>query len=118
MSHEAKLKRAKQHLEELKGAMHSFFASNPYKIGTKREAQTRRLIYYLTEVKEVPPTIAVISGDIIQNLRSSLDHLAYSLFLNETKGTLPGRHIYFPIEKDSETYEKEKARKTKSMSDA
>lgn len=113
-----KLERAKQHLEELKGAIQAFFTSQPYKIGTKRDPQTRMLIYYLTEVKVVPPTIAVISGDVIQNLRSTLDHLAYSLFLEETKGTLPGRHIYFPIEKDAATYEKEKARKTKGISDA
>jgi hypothetical protein len=63
MGHGIKLERAKQHLEEFKGAIHSFFASNPYKIGTKRDPQTRRLIYYLTEVKDVPPTIAVIWGN-------------------------------------------------------
>lgn len=48
---------------------------------------------------------------LIQNLRSALDHLSYDLFVKETKGRLPGRHIYFPIEKDAGTYAKEKGRK-------
>ena len=118
MSSKIKIYRAKQHLKELQDIINEFFASNPYKIDTKRDSHTRRLVYYLTDVKDVPPEISLISGDIIQNLRSALDHLAYELFIKETKGKLSGKHIYFPIEKNLETYQKEKGRKTKGISTA
>ncbi len=111
-----KIDRAKQHLGELQIEISAFFASNPYRIGTRRDSQTKRLVYYLTDVASVPDKIALISGDVIQNLRSALDHLAYDLFISENKGTVSSKHIYFPIEKDLQTYEKEKVRKTKGIS--
>lgn len=111
-----KIDRAKQHLNELQRELKTFFNSHPYRIGTKRDAQTKRLIYYVIEVKDTPDKLSLISGDIIQNLRSALDHLAYELFVKETSGKVSGRHIYFPIEKDAETYKREKGRKTKGIS--
>jgi hypothetical protein len=53
---------------------------------------------------------------VIQNLRSALDHLAYELFMTETKGRYVGKHIYFPIEKEAKTYKKTSDRKTKGIS--
>lgn len=111
-----KIERAKQNMNELQTEISSFISTHPYSIRTKRNLQTRQLIYYVSEAKDVPQKIALISGDVIQNLRSALDYLAYDLFCNETKGNLPGRHIYFPIEKDKDTYEKEKNRKTDGIS--
>ncbi len=111
-----KIDRAKQHLEELQKEIDTFFKLQPYKISTKRDPQTKRLIYYLTDVMSVPDKIALISGDIVQNLRSALDHLAYGLFIKENNGTVSARHIYFPIENDFQTYENEKLRKTKGIS--
>jgi hypothetical protein len=66
-------------------------------------------------VQDVPESIALLSGDILQNLRSALDHLTYQLYL-KGGGKPPGRHIYFPIERDAEAYKKEKARKTRGIS--
>jgi hypothetical protein len=111
-----KIDRAKQHLEELQKEISVFFKLQPYRISTKRDPKTKRLIYYLTDVMSVPDKIALISGDIVQNLRSALDHLAYDLFMKENKETLSAKHIYFPIEKDLQTYEREKVRKTKGIS--
>lgn len=111
-----KINRSKKLLDELKTACKYFSDSHPYKIATKRNPQTNQLIYYLLEIKEVPPNIALISGDVVQNLRSALDHLAYSLFVKETKNRVLGTHIYFPIEKDAQTYETEKTRKTRGIS--
>src|SRR5260370_31195217 len=92
-----KIDRATHLKKELEEALRSFFASDPYKIKTKRDPRSQQLIYYVTKVDEVPDEIALITGDIIQNLRSALDHLAYQLFtLGPGNGT-NGRRIYFPI---------------------
>lgn len=116
MSWTSKIDRAKKHLEELQKEIDTFFKLQPYKISTKRDPETKRHIYYLTDVMNVPDKIALISGDVIQNLRSALDHLAYDLFVQENKGALSAKHIYFPIEKDLPSYEREKERKTKGIS--
>lgn len=116
MSWTNKIERAKQHLEELQKEIDTFFKLQPYKIATKRDPETKRLIYYLTDVTSVPDKIALISGDIVQNLRSALDHLAYDLFIKDNRGALLAKHIYFPIEKDHQTYEREKVRKTGGIS--
>jgi len=107
-----KLIRAKQHSRELEVVIKSFFDSQPYKISTKRNPQTRQLIYFVTSANDLPKEIPLITGDIIQNLKSALDHLAYQLFTTETKGKIAGTHIYFPIAKDLQTYESVKNKKT------
>src|ERR1019366_8328710 len=71
-----------------------FFTTNPYRVGTKRNPQTRQLIYYLTSVQDVPARIAAIAGEVLQALRSALDHLAYALFRAGPGGTSgsPAKH--------------------------
>lgn len=111
-----KIDRAKTHLLELQTEIKSFMDSRPYRISTKRDSETKRLIYYVSAVKEPPQVLSLIAGDIIQNLRSAMDHLAYELFISNGGNETEGRNIYFPIEKDFTTYESEKERKTKGMS--
>lgn len=54
------------------------------------------------------------AGDVVHNLRSALDHLAYQLVWAGS-GEEPSRRIYFPIAKDAAAYEGEKARKVEGM---
>jgi hypothetical protein len=110
-----KIERAKKHIEEFNGAIKPFTASNPYVVGAKRDPQTRKLIYYLHEVRPVPDTIPLIVGDVIQCLRSALDHLAYQLFLTGTGGMGEGHHIYFLIERDAKEFKSRLARKVEGM---
>jgi len=111
-----KAKRAEEHKEELLKEIKAFFDSKPYTIGTKTDPQTKRLIYYITKADKVPDRIALITGDIIQSLRSTLDHLIYQLFIINSKDAKPTRHLYFPILENLAMYEKEKERKTKGIS--
>lgn len=108
-----KLNRAKDLLGSLKQELSIFLDSKPYRIGTKRDTE-RRLIYFLKEVGEIPENIPTLVGEILQNLRSALDHKAYELFTSNSSGD--GRHIYFPIAADQASYEANKERKTKGMS--
>jgi len=50
----AKLDRARRHFDELSKELHSFIAAKPCKIGARHDRETRKLIYYLTAVTEVP----------------------------------------------------------------
>lgn len=110
-----KLNRARELLESLKNEVKIFLDSQPYRIRAKRDDDAR-LIYFLTEVKEVPENIPTLAGDILQNLRSALDHKAYELFQANSGGE--GRHVYFPIDGDRGSYEANKERRTKGMSQA
>ncbi|MES2134989.1 MAG: hypothetical protein V4449_01985 [Patescibacteria group bacterium] len=92
-----KITRAKQLIDELQIKVTAYFAADPYKIGTKKDPVNGRLIYYIQEIKDLPVEIKTITGDVIQNLRSALDQLAYSLFIKAGGAPADARHVYFPI---------------------
>jgi hypothetical protein len=57
--------------------------------------------------------VVCAAGDVVQNLRTALDHLANHLVA--VAGNAPTRRTEFPIAKDTDTYEIEKTRKVKGM---
>jgi hypothetical protein len=61
-----------------------------------------------------PFEILSVAGDVIHSLRSALDHLAYQLAIVGS-GKTPTRKVEFPIAKDRDTYEAEKARKVEGI---
>lgn len=74
-----KVERAKQHVGDLEAELRAFHGTNPYVVAAKRNPETHQLVYYVASVQEVPRSISAIAGDVLQNLRSALDHLAYQL---------------------------------------
>jgi hypothetical protein len=110
-----KVGRAKKHIAELESEARSFLDSKPYVIGTKRNAETRNLVYYLVSVRGTPPTLAAVTGDVLQNLRSALDHLAYQLVLIGSGQPGPFFHVYFPIADSAAKYEAIKGGLVKGM---
>ena len=115
MTLQVKLERAKQHHSELEAALKNFFSTSPYKIRTRKN-DAGKLVYYVSDVADLPVTIPLIIGDVIQNLRSALDHLAYDLWTKEAGGRGREDKIYFPIDKDEASYNSNKARKTQGIS--
>lgn len=71
--------RAKKHLTDLQIEISTFLNSNPYEVRGERNPQTGQPFYYITSIRDAPINIAVIAGDVIQNLRSALDHLAWNI---------------------------------------
>jgi len=67
----------------------------------------------LQTVRVLPFDSVEIAGDIIQNHRSAVDHLAYQLVL--VNANSPTRDTCFPIGKDLTAYEGTKARCVKGM---
>lgn len=74
-----KLDRADVHLEGLDRALEEFVKDEPYKLRTEVEAQTRYNVVRLDSRKEVPPWFSAAVGDVLFNLRSGLDQLAFAL---------------------------------------
>jgi len=106
-----KLKRAERHIQELEAALLAFKRNNPYKIGTKEDEKTRCLVYYITQAEEIPAAIPLIAGDILQNLRTALDHLAWQLVPAGDRNS----QTAFPISDDATKYSSDKLRKIDGM---
>ena len=110
----AKVERAKKHINDFDLAVRTWlFEANPYQVATKRDPQTRELIYYCPRVTPFPYEFATTVGDAIQNLRSALDHLGTQLVI--ANGKQPTRHTAFPIFDDLPRYEAESKRIVKGM---
>jgi hypothetical protein len=61
------------------------------------DTQSGKRIYYVSKVDRVPDNLTAIAADVIQNLRSPLDHIAYQLVLAARGGTEPEWTVYYPI---------------------
>jgi hypothetical protein len=109
-----KLERAKHHLAELQRLLKSFYESAPCEILNRinPENETRRE-YYIANAKEPPDEILLVTGDILQNLRCALDHIAYALCSGSRKRR---DRIYFPIAESKMKYEENKMDWTRGMS--
>jgi hypothetical protein len=68
-----------------------------------------------TRVPLLPANAIAAAGDVIHNLRSALDHLAYQLAMVGTPGIDPGREVGFPVAKDLASYEHVKVKKVQRM---
>jgi hypothetical protein len=112
-----KVKRAYEHISAFEQQLRTFLESGPYKVGGKRDPDTRKLIYYVESAEPIPDCIPLIAGDAIQNLVSALDHLAYQLVCSDTGDNPPNpRGIYFPVADDSVKYEANKRRRMEGAS--
>lgn len=100
-----KIERARDHLRDLQDQVSAFLASKPYEVRAKRDPSTRRLIYFVARASATPTTLPVLAGDVLQNLRSALDHLAYSLEVVGVGSAPPDpRYIAYPISDDEAKY--------------
>jgi hypothetical protein len=98
----SKIERAKKHVEELHVALGVFAATNPYPIRSEDDLNTRKRTYYLLSVRDIPLEVVAVVGDVLHNLRSALDHLAYQLVV--TAGNKPDRRTAFPIADSAKKY--------------
>jgi len=113
-----KIKRAKEHVADLEREVSAFLDTHPYVIATKRNPQTRQLIYYVSSLRDTPESLPLLAGDAIQNLVSALDHMAYQLVCCDTGDKPPNpNRIYFPIAEDAAKYEAKKRGKIEGASD-
>ena len=88
-----KIKRANHHIKDLEIQISKFIGSGPYKTVGKLDTDGRAT-YRLSGVQPIDPIIPVIVGDVIHNLRASLDYLVCALWSRTNRGEC--ERIQFP----------------------
>ncbi len=90
-----KVKRAKEHFDNLAPQIVKFIGEKPYRFVRDFDSQTREHIIKIQIVKQPPDFLGAAIGDVIHNLRSALDLLACQLV--EVGGGTVTRNTSFPI---------------------
>lgn len=87
-----KLDRAYEHTEALYQAVDAFIRRDPYETALEPEIEAGQYLAVM-KVRDAPPLWwSVLIGDIVHNLRSALDHLAYQLVV--ANGKRPQKSAY------------------------
>ncbi|AEU36160.1 hypothetical protein [Granulicella mallensis] len=115
-----KVDRAYKHIIDLEAEILQFNREgDSHEIFSKDDLQTGERTFYLRIIKDIPLGISALVGDVVQNLRSTLDHLAFHLVQSSPITPKPKEQdIYFPIYETAAKYDSGKMRKTQSMADA
>jgi hypothetical protein len=100
----AKLRRADEHRQAYDDLFEEYAASEPYGILSEYDPETgwHTLLW---NVSREPPLedLALVFGDMISNLRATLDYLVWQLVL--AAGKRPGRRTSFPVVRREKDWE-------------
>jgi hypothetical protein len=108
-----KVDRAREHIRELHSEIRRFHSRDPYSIVENLDPETGESVKTLRIRRRMPPRLAVIVGDVVHNLRSSLDHLAWQLVLANHE--VPTRRTAFPISDTVAEFESRGLRKIQGV---
>lgn len=86
---------AAKHKEVLDRKGDAWQESHPYRMRGKLDREAREYVGGLTVDPRPPPSLSLLLGDYVHNLRSALDHLVWQLVI--ANGQVPGQHNRFPI---------------------
>jgi hypothetical protein len=110
----AKIDRAKYHLEKMDEPLERFRKANEKLIRSEYKPERQRWVYFLTADPD-GTDLAVLTGDIVHNLRGALDHLAYALCVagsGEAATLAAIQNIHFPsVFGTSQNYAGDRARR-------
>lgn len=98
LSARLKVERAKQHVINLHGLMQHFLTTAYYSAVIEHDPETSRHVVKVRGTAQAPFQFALVIGDAIHNLRSSLDHVASAV--TDRNSTT----IYFPFHKDPKNF--------------
>lgn len=103
-SHRLKLARATEHLEALQETVRNWADLDPCAVIAESEVETRRQAWNVRVLIPAPTDrISMLVGDVLHNLRQTIDHLAYSLAW-QVRGVEPPENTGFPITDDIEHF--------------
>jgi hypothetical protein len=111
-----KIERAKKHLKDFEVQAAAFRDAYLHVVGTDTDPKTRQAFEYFAKLPVSKFEVLAIAGDIIQNLRSALDHLAFQLVeagQGRRIGERRGKRIAFPVFDTSKDYKALKTGKIK-----
>jgi hypothetical protein len=109
----AKIERASHSLEKLEVEANQFLGGGSYALIDRVDPTTKAQSVYITG-PEPPLQFSVLSGEIIYQLRSCLDHLVWALVLKNGGG--PGRHLQYPICETPQDFRESERKKLKGVS--
>jgi hypothetical protein len=89
----AKIGQARKHADDLEAEISAFRASCPCEVEMAGTPSADQGSFRVRRMAAVPDSIPLIVGDAAHNLRSALDHAAWSAVLAELGGT----RTYFPV---------------------
>jgi hypothetical protein len=93
----AKLQWAEEHIFKLKESWDVFIEEDSFPVRFQDTPDGSYRMYYLGPVAPIRVEFPLMTGDVIHNLRSALDHLAYRLVCVGTASSGPFDRVYFPI---------------------
>jgi len=119
------IKRAHNQIQALNAEIRTFLSSHPYEVTMDRDLDTGEGVLRLKVLRDPPSLWSAIVGEIIHDLRATLDHLVWGLTEIE-QGAAPDplprisdwRHIEFPIFDDPDAFPKAGERRLWGVSDA
>jgi hypothetical protein len=114
-----KVEWAERHFDNLEVIKNRFIESNPYTFDSKPDSKPGHEglhEFFPISIKEIEPSIALLAGDIIHNLRSALDHLVCHLV--EVAGNPVTDDTMFPIFRGDVPNESTLSRKVKGVRDS
>ncbi|MGQ0647585.1 MAG: hypothetical protein ACT4P7_08425 [Gemmatimonadaceae bacterium] len=97
MSHDLKLKWAYRHLEALHQSIERFIEDRPYRVVEEHNRDAGEYRLRVKVERKNPNHLALRIGDVIFNLRSALDHLAYAVVCKAVGTSAHPSRIEFPI---------------------
>jgi hypothetical protein len=90
-----KIERADAHLAELKDSIEDAHNASGEHFACEVDSQSGEYVYRAHGLPEIDPKWSLIVGELLYNLRSALDHLAWQLV--KLDGRKPGKHTQFPV---------------------
>lgn len=102
---ELKIFRAAQHIDSLKSELEGYFQSNPGKMVRQPHTCENEGIFRFVANDPIPARFGLIVGDVLQNLRSSLDYLVWELVL--AANDQPSEKNMFPICSTVESFDQQ-----------
>jgi hypothetical protein len=99
-----KLARAKSHLADLKQRAGAFHKSYRYEEFTEPDPKKpENIVHKIRMIGELPPEFSEMTGDIVDNLRSALDHAMHGVAI--ASGCQNPRNAYFPFSREAAKFE-------------
>ncbi len=92
-----KIERANQHISELVTVLAFFSKEDFCRLSVEEDSNTRQHVIQLEMTKSLPITIPLVMGDIVHNLRSSLDLMFWEVVT--IAGQTPTQYTKFPFRK-------------------
>jgi hypothetical protein len=74
-----KIERANHHIHDLRERVNEYLREALFQIKIRNTSSPEKRWVYTEEKNPIPPDVALITGDVVHNLRSALDHICWGM---------------------------------------